>query len=429
MFLFDEAPQEHNRAMLVGVETAGQDARTTQELLVELAELTMTYGVDVAGVISVRLKRPNPQFLIGSGKVDEIVAKCRAADVDVIIFDDTLSPAQQRNWEKLSEMRVIDRQEVILGIFGNRASTQEAMLQIELAQSEYMLPRLKRAWTHLGRQRGGVGVRGGEGEKQIEIDSRLIRTRISKLKSELKAVRRRRAEQRKKRQRVPVPNSAIVGYTNAGKSSLLNLLTNAEVLVEDKLFATLDPTTRRVELPNRQTLLLTDTVGFVRKLPHDLVEAFEATLEEAVDSEFLLLVLDASSPSVDVHYETTREVLKEIGIVDHEAIIVFNKVDLLSEPYEQSRLRRRYPDAVFISARTGFGIDTLLAEMVKILDRKSTVMHLRLPSTAYRLVAQLHRLAAVQDVRYEDDGIYVNAIVPGNRCHEFKGYVIEPQLA
>ncbi|MDP7396287.1 MAG: GTPase HflX [Lentisphaeria bacterium] len=429
MFLFDEAPQEHNRAMLVGVETAGQDARTTQELLVELAELTMTYGVDVAGVISVRLKRPNPQFLIGSGKVDEIVAKCRAADVDVIIFDDTLSPAQQRNWEKLSEMRVIDRQEVILGIFGNRASTQEAMLQIELAQSEYMLPRLKRAWTHLGRQRGGVGVRGGEGEKQIEIDSRLIRTRISKLKSELKAVRRRRAEQRKKRQRVPVPNSAIVGYTNAGKSSLLNLLTNAEVLVEDKLFATLDPTTRRVELPNRQTLLLTDTVGFVRKLPHDLVEAFKATLEEAVDSEFLLLVLDASSPSVDVHYETTREVLKEIGIVDHEAIIVFNKVDLLSEPYEQSRLRRRYPDAVFISARTGFGIDTLLAEMVKILDRKSTVMHLRLPSTAYRLVAQLHRLAAVQDVRYEDDGIYVNAIVPGNRCHEFEGYVIEPQLA
>ena len=228
---------------------------------------------------------------------------------------------------------------------------------------------------------------------------------------------------------MPVPNSAIVGYTNAGKSSLLNLLTNAEVLVEDKLFATLDPTTRRVELPNRQTLLLTDTVGFVRKLPHDLVEAFKATLEEAVDSEFLLLVLDASSPSVDVHYETTREVLKEIGIVDHEAIIVFNKVDLLSEPYEQSRLRRRYPDAVFISARTGFGIDTLLAEMVKILDRKSTVMHLRLPSTAYRLVAQLHRLAAVQDVRYEDDGIYVNAIVPGNRCHEFEGYVIEPQLA
>jgi GTP-binding protein HflX len=429
MFLFDEVPQEHNRAMLIGVETARQDAKTTQELLLELTELTTTYGVDVACVISVRLNRPNPRLLIGSGKADEIVEKCHAADVDVIIFDDMLSPAQQRNWEKLSEMRVIDRQEVILGIFGNRASTQEAMLQIELAQSEYMLPRLKRAWTHLGRQRGGVGVRGGEGEKQIEIDSRLVRTRISKLKSELKAVRRRRAEQRKKRQRVPVPNSAIVGYTNAGKSSLLNHLTNAGVLVEDKLFATLDPTTRRVELPNRQTLLLTDTVGFIRKLPHDLVEAFKATLEEAVDSEFLLLVLDASSPSVDVHYETTREVLKEIGVVDQETIIVFNKVDLLSEPYERSRLLRRYPDALFISARTGLGIDELLAEMTKILDRKLTVMYLRLPSAAHQLVAQLHRLAVVQDLRYENDGIYITAAVPSHRRHEFEAYVIEPQPA
>jgi len=429
MFLFDEVPQEHNRAMLVGLETARQDAKTTQELLVELTELTTTYGVDVGGVISVRLNRPNARFLIGSGKADEIVAKCHADDIDVIIFDDILSPAQQRNWEKLSKMRVIDRQEVILGIFGNRASTQEAMLQIELAQSEYMLPRLKRAWTHLGRQRGGVGVRGGEGEKQIEIDSRLVRTRISKLKSDLKAVRRRRAEQRKKRQRIPVPNSAIVGYTNAGKSSLLNYLTKAEVLVEDKLFATLDPTTRRVELPNGQALLLTDTVGFVRKLPHDLVEAFKATLEEAADSEFLLLVLDASSPSVDIHYATTCEVLREIGVVDHEAIIVFNKVDLLSEPYERSRLRRRYPDAVFISAQTGVGIDELLAEMSKILDRKSTVMHLRLPSAAYQLVAQLHRLALVQDLRYEEDGIYITAAVPSNRCHEFESYVIEPQPA
>ncbi|HCN09490.1 MAG TPA: GTPase HflX, partial [Lentisphaeria bacterium] len=183
------------------------------------------------------------------------------------------------------------------------------------------------------------------------------------------------------------------------------------------------------ELPNGQPLLLTDTVGFVRKLPHDLVEAFKATLEEAVDSEFLLLVLDASSPSVDVHYDTTREVLKEIGVVDHEAIIVFNKADLLSEPYERSRLQRRYPDAVFISARTGLGIDELLAEMSKILDRKSTVMHLRLPSDAYQLVAQLHRLAVVQDLRYENDGIYITAAVPSNRCHEFEAYVIEPQPA
>jgi GTP-binding protein HflX len=429
MFQFDAQPLENARTLLVGVETYDQDTRTTAELLVELAELADTYGVDVVDSCVVKLNRPNARLLIGSGKADEIIASCHAQDINVIIFDDCLSPAQQRNWESLAEIHVIDRQEVILGIFGNRASTQEAKLQIELAQSEYMLPRLKRAWTHLDRQKGGVGLRGGEGEKQIEIDGRLVRTRIAKLKRDLKGVRRRRAEQRKKRERMPVPNSAIVGYTNAGKSSLLNHLTHSNVFVEDKLFATLDPTTRRIDLPNRQPLLLTDTVGFVRKLPHNLVDAFKATLEETVNSEFLLHVIDASSPAVDEHYQTTLEVLKEIGADEHEAITVFNKVDLLSHPYERSRLRRRYPDAVFISAITGNGVEELLEAMAKILDRKSQVVQLCLPTDKYDIVAQLHRVGAVQEKRYEHDGIHISAAIPANRTSEFAQYIVDPQSA
>lgn len=417
-----EKAARNERAMLLGIKTEEQNDQDTEDLLVELAELTETFGARVIDRCIVRLDKPNPRYLIGNGKASEVARRCRQQQIDVLIFDDSLSPSQQRNWEKLAKLRVIDRQEVILDIFCTRASTQEAVLQVSLAQAEYLLPRLKRAWTHLSRQRGGVGLRGGEGEAQIEVDARLVRDRITKLRRDLVNVRKRRAEQRKKRQKKPVPNAAIVGYTNAGKSSLLNVLSDADVFVEDKLFATLDPTTRRIRLQNNQTLLLTDTVGFVRKLPHNLVEAFKSTLEEAAVGDFLVHVLDASAPAVDEHVKTTERVLEEIGAGCKEIITVFNKVDLLTAPYMRARLRRRYPDAVFISTKTGKGLADLMARMREIVDDNLETMDLRIPQSKYDLVALLHRTSHVLSERYEDDAIYVRAAVPPDSRTDFQPY-------
>ncbi len=427
----DENVQESSaqRALLVGIRQGRQEEQEVEEYLNELAALADTLGVKVAGRRIVRVSRPSPRLLMGSGNADEIASYCREHKIELVIFDEPLSPAQQRNWEKLTKLVVIDRQEVILDIFAARASTREAELQIELAQAEYQLPRLKRAWTHLNRQEGRVGIRAGEGEKQIEIDSRLLRRRIAKLKKELVQVRRRRAEQRKKRQKVPVPNAAIVGYTNAGKSCLFNRLTDSSVLVEDKLFATLDPTTRRLVLPNNQTLLLTDTVGFVRKLPHDLVEAFKATLEEAAIADYLIHVVDASSPQAIEHYQTTLEVLGEIGAGDRETITVFNKIDLLERDYLRYRLRRRFPDAVFISARTGEGLDELVELAQKLVEEAMSEVRLCIPPHKYDLVAWLHRTSRVISETHEGDAIYVTAAVRGKHKGNLRPYEIEPAAA
>ncbi|MGE9292580.1 MAG: GTPase HflX, partial [Puniceicoccales bacterium] len=304
-----------NRACLLGVERPGMYAGEAESLLDELEELAANLGVGVGLRKIVRIREPQSAFLLGTGKVKEVLEEVAKEECDSIIFDEELTPAQQRNWEREGggKILVIDRQEIILDIFNRRASTKEASLQVELAQLEYQLPRMKRAWTHLDRQRGGGALQRDAGETQLELDQRMIRTRISKLKTELKDVVRHRETQRKQRMKVPLPSAAIVGYTNAGKSSLLNRLTGAKVLAADKLFATLDPTTRRMELPSGQALLVTDTVGFVRRLPHRLVEAFKATLEEAIVSTFLIHVVDASSPEAEAHYKTTLSVLKELG--------------------------------------------------------------------------------------------------------------------
>src|SRR3954470_21319451 len=353
-FLTDK-PATLTRAFLVGVQTEKMADGEGAELLLELKELVENLRINVTQSVLVNLRRPNPALLLGSGKAEEIVAQAKADGADVIVFDEALSPAQQRNWEELSGMAVIDRQEGILEIFSDRAHTREATLQVALARMEYSLPRLTRAWTHLSRQRG-KGSMGGEGETQLEQDRRIVRDRITHLKAELAGVVRQRDVQRRKRQRVPVPTVAIVGYTNAGKSSLLNTLTGAHVLAEDKLFATLDPTTRQLVLRGNQKLLVTDTVGFIQRLPHGLVEAFKATLEEVIVADFLIHVLDVTNPNVEQHHATTLAVLGELGAGTTTMVTVFNKTDAAT-PAMLRQAKRLVPDALFVSAHTKAGID------------------------------------------------------------------------
>ena len=405
-----EKPKAVTRALLVGAWWKPQTPEEARSLLDELAELVDTLGLTAADSVLAKIDRPQASYLIGSGKAQEIVTQARAVEADVIIIDNELSPGQQRKWEELSGLAVIDREEVILDIFNGRARTREAHLQVELARMEYSLPRLARAWGHLSRQQGVGGK--GEGESQLETDRRLVRKRIDQIKAELGAVRSQRATQRKLRERLPVPHAAIVGYTNAGKSSLLKKLTGADVFVEDKLFATLDPTTRRIELPSGQPLLLTDTVGFVRKLPHRLIEAFKSTLEEAILSDFLVHLLDASQPEIFTFHRTTMEVLAELGAADKRVLTVFNKVDLIQDDHTLNALRRHFPDALFISTRTGEGLGELLARMTDQLAGRSERIDLLLPADRGDLLSALHRHGQVLATEYEPEGIRVRAVVP-----------------
>ena len=304
MFEIKRRDKMVERALLVGAYGSNEEKADAEDLLQELGELVRTLGVPIAEKLLIYNRESQARLFVGSGKAEEVCERARELACDVIIFDNQLTPAQQRNWEELAKITVIDRQEIILDIFASRAQTREAKIQVDLARMSYSLPRLTRAWSHLGKQGGGIGSK-GEGESQLEQDKRKIRGQMDRLKRDLVEVRRNRANQRKDRKRTPVPNVAIVGYTNAGKSSLLRKLTGADVLVEDALFATLDTTTRKIDLPNKQPLLLTDTVGFIRKLPHQLVESFNATLEEAVMADFLIHLLDASHPRVLEFYGTT----------------------------------------------------------------------------------------------------------------------------
>ncbi len=400
------------RAYLVGVVEQKETEADAVSLLDELEELVTTLEIGVVGQQRVRLRQTQARYLLGSGKMESIVEAAKALNADCLVIDAELSPAQQRNWESASGLCVIDRQEVILDIFSMRARTKEAVLQVELARSEHSLPRLKNAWTHLSRQRGGGGVtQRGEGEAQIELDGRMVRQRIAKLKKELELVVRHRETQRKQRQKVPVPTAAIVGYTNAGKSTLLNALTGANVLSEDKLFATLDPTTRQLKLPNGQKLLLTDTVGFVRRLPHQLVDAFKATLEEAVLADFLIHIVDVSNPEFESHMATTHEVLQELGADEKRTITVFNKIDRCVE----IPIRHDAEDqtkSVSISAVTGEGLDKLMEECEQQLLDRLTTMQLVIPFSRYDLISQLHDQGHVKEEQMEDDGVHLVANIP-----------------
>ena len=422
-------PQWAERALLVGVSRHADQKEEAENLLLELQALVDTLGIAVVDRLLVRVTEWSPRFFVGSGKAQEIVFHAKARNADVIVFDNELQPAQQRQWEALAGLPVIDRQEVILDIFGRRARTKEARLQVDLARLEYSLPRLTRAWGHLSRQAGGPGSK-GEGETQLEADRRLVRKQIDRLKSDLQLVRSRRATQRKHRERVPLPHAAIVGYTNAGKSSLLKRLTGANVLVEDKLFATLDTTTRRILLPSGQSLLLTDTVGFIRKLPHRLIEAFKATLEEATLADFLVHVLDASHPRVYDFHETTMEVLAELGADRKRILTVLNKVDLLRDEVAWHGLRLHFPDALFVSLKDGKGLEDLLHRMGDLLADRVTKVELALPLDRTDLLSLLHRTSAVLSVRYDNAYAKVIASVSAKVYARVEPFLIrrDPEL-
>ena len=373
----------------------------------------------------VNLRSLNTRYYIGSGKAEEIALLAKESGAECIVVDFEIFPSQQRNWEKATGLCVIDRQEVILDIFATRATTREAIIQVGLARMQYSLPRLKRAWTHLSRQRGGTKGTRGEGEKQLEVDRRLVLNRITVLKKELKAVSRHRKVQRTKRESNPIPLGAIVGYTNAGKSSLLNLLSGAEIFVEDKLFATLDPTTRVVPLPEKQKILLTDTVGLIRKLPHQLVEAFKSTLEEAVAADFIVHVLDVSNKSVEQHWETTISLLEELKVLDKPSIVVYNKTDKIEDlPFVKARLQALKPDALFVSVKDEEGIEALKKSLLGLLNTSTTLLHLKLPPGSYHISAKIHKIGKVISVKYEHDGTYITARVPQKYVKTYSTYSV-----
>ncbi|MEJ6578295.1 MAG: GTPase HflX [Akkermansiaceae bacterium] len=418
MFEVREKPDMVEKAMLVGFCFDKSEEPETRALLLELEELVDTLGIGVVGMELVRIRDGNKRFICGTGKADELVELARARGCDCIVFDNEISPMQQRNWEGLADMTVIDREEVILDIFAKRARTKEARLQVELARMQYALPRMARMWGHLDREGGGGGSGGGGGasrgmgEMQVEVDRRLARKKISHIKGELEAVRRQRATQRKERQRSDTATAAIVGYTNAGKSTLLNKLSGADVFEADMLFATLDPTTRRIELEDGQDLLLSDTVGFVRNLPHRLVESFKATLEEAIIADFLIHVLDASSHEIVEHYDTTRKVLAELGADDKRVIIVLNKIDRVESDVTLMGLRAEFPGAMEISSITGEGLEELTSRFTDYLTERVKRQTYRIPQSRGDLTGLIHREGKVLETEYEGNDVLLTAIVP-----------------
>lgn len=414
-----EKPKMVERAFLVGVQKPGESESETRQLLEELEELVETLQIGVVGKEVVRIRDFQARFLVGAGKMEAVLEKAVAAKSDCLVIDAELSPSQQRNWETASGKCVIDRQEVILDIFHERAHTKEAVLQVELARAEHSLPRLKNAWTHLSRQRGGGSVQRGEGEAQIELDQRMVRQRISRLKKDLAEVIRHRDVQRKQRMRIPIPTAAIVGYTNAGKSTLLNKLTGSSVVSADKLFATLDPTTRHLILNDGQKILLTDTVGFVRRLPHKLIEAFKATLEEAVVADLLIHVLDASNPEVEAHHATTMRVLKELGADEQRIITVYNKMDRVPDNFHPPGGM----ETLAISAQTGQGLDALQATLSRILAEKAHFRNLLIPHDRYDLLHDLHERAGIREKKIHDDGIWIACTVPSPMLGQVEPFV------
>jgi len=418
MFEVREKPEMVERALLVRIYFDAREADESDALLTELNELVKTLGIGVVESVLVRSREMHKKLLCGTGKAAEIVELARAHECDVIVIDNGLYPSQQREWEKLANLCVIDREEVILDIFAKRAQTKEARLQVELARMQYALPRLARMWGHLDREggsgggTGGGGASRGMGEKQIEVDRRLAHLTIDRAKRELELVRKQRKTQRKEREKLETPHAAIVGYTNAGKSTLLNQLSGAGVMAKDMLFATLDTTTRRIELPDGQPLLITDTVGFIRNLPHRLVEAFMATLEEAVLADFLIHVLDASSPEIDRLHDTTLEVLKELGAEDKPMITVLNKIDRVTDPEALAALDRKYPDALHASAYENIGLEELLKACSAHLADRVRRREYRIPQSRGDIMNLLHRDAKVLSTTYDGDDILVTAVVP-----------------
>lgn len=418
------------QALLVSAFKGAAQKNTCVEHLDELALLAYTWGIEVADKIPCPIRKYDASTFITEGKLEELVARAKELAVDLVIFDDEVAPSQQRNLEKAFGIQVIDRTEVILGVFAQRAQTKEARLQIELAQVKYQAPRLKRLWSHLSRQAGTSGSGGGgaylkgEGEKQIEIDRRILKKRIDQLQKEISDVRAIRDTQRSAREKADIPVFAIIGYTNVGKSTLLNALTDAEVLIEDKLFATLDTTTRKFTLSNNQDVLLIDTVGFIRKLPHLLVAAFKSTLEEALFADILLHIVDVSHPMAEEQAATTFEVLKELGAEEKPVITVLNKIDQCPSQAMVDRLRLTYPKTVPISALKRTGFSELEELMIEEISRQRRELFLRIPQREYGVVSTVIREGQVLNQEYEDNDVLMRVRIPAPLAGKLEKYVI-----
>lgn len=434
-----QAPKE--RAYLVGVEIRNDDnLLSLNDSLTELALLADTAGLDVVGETTQRLDRINPKTYIGSGKVNEIKALVEETLAEIVLFDNELSPTHQRELEKIygEDLRVIDRTALILDIFAQHAHTAEGALQVELAQYEYRLPRLTRAWTHLARQAGGgggrtggvggVGLR-GPGETQLEVDRRDIRRRISHLKNELEKVRAHRSRHRKRRQQSRIPVVSLVGYTNAGKSTLLNQLSGANVYVADQLFATLDPTIRRVELPGGYLALFSDTVGFIQKLPTHLVAAFRATLEEITEADLLIHVIDVTHPNARAQAEAVLQTLKEIDAGHIPILTVLNKIDRLNDPDRARLSLAGFPKAVAISALTGQGISDLLDATRQELYEQFIPVDVDLPYQEGGLISLFHESGQVERVEHHRGGVRMVGKVPGRLVARFTPYLWSARIA
>ena len=415
------------KAVLVGIDF-NRDPETVRRHLDELEALAGTLGIETAEKIVAPLKTPHSRFLLGKGKAEEIKYAADAADADIIIFDDTLSPSQQRNWEQMTGKQTADRQEIIINIFFDRAATKEASLQVELARLSYSLPRLTGAWTHFSKQKGGVSGTRGEGEKQLELDKRMVLNRISRLKKELSAVEKQRSTQRKLRKNRKTASCSIAGYTNAGKSTLLNRLTFSDVEANNRLFDTLDPATRKMKLPGGKEILLTDTVGFIRKLPHQLVDAFKSTLEETVLSDLIILLLDGSDPEVISHYKTSMEVLSEIGASEKPVLIAVNKTDSETDPFLRHRLESEFENAVFISAKTGKNIDLFLQKIEEILNSSEKIINFKIPLDKFSILAKIKSAGTVYKEEYLEDCIMIEASVPDSLAGQLNQYSIENRL-
>ena len=439
--ILTDKPEE--TAVLIGVSLAGKPGILSMEdSLNELALLAETAGLEVQGTLTQRLKHPHPATFIGAGKLDELKTLIVELGANVVIFDEELSPRQQREIERVlgQEVKVIDRTALILDIFARHAKTKEGAVQVELAQYEYRLPRLTRAWTHLARQAGGraggasggVGVR-GPGETQLEVDRREIGRRIAHLKRELEEVRHHRERYRQRRQNSLTPVIVVVGYTNAGKSTLLNAVSGAGVLAQDQLFATLDPTTRRVELPSKRTALFTDTVGFIQKLPTALVAAFRATLEEITEADLLLHVVDISHANADEQVTAVEEMLEELGAGEKPLVTALNKIDLLmpggqGEPglaAQQRGALQDYPSPVLISARSGEGIPELLAMVDGKLQETMTPLRLLLPYNKGDLVSLMHEHGRVEREEFTENGTLIEGRLPAHLASRVQDWSVE----
>ncbi len=427
--MYDTQAPPPEAALLIGLDRPGTDRWAANDSLDELRELAESAGVSVLDKLTQKRDAPSAPTFVGKGKVAEIAALCQKLAANTVIFDDDLSPAQGRNLGEIlgPTIKVIDRTELILDIFAQRARTREGKIQVELAQLEYMLPRLTGMWTHLSRQRAGVGAR-GPGETQLETDRRHVQEKITRLQRQLEEVRKNRRIERSGREKLHWPRVSIIGYTNSGKSTLMNKLTDAGVLAEDKLFATLDPTTRKHRLPNNQNILLSDTVGFLRKLPHHLVESFKATLEETTEADLLLHVVDVTHPQVHEQIAAVNVVLHDLDAGMKPVVVALNKIDRIGEDRSVvERLQREHSGSVEISAKCGTNLDVLQDEIALRLSDRRVSVTLSIPADRQQAIALVYRAGYVTAREHEAGRVILRAQIPRVMAGELKPYVISEE--